>query len=278
MDEPELHVPPGHYYSPIPARRDIARASACRDAPPRTLPGIDLRDDAQCALLAELAPLYRGLPFEEQPGVHRFGYDNTWFTDADAVFLALILRWSQPRRVIEVGCGYSSAVILDAQDLWLEGTAELTFIDPDPERLHRLARAGDLDGRLITSAAQDIPQDVFATLSEGDILAVDSSHVLKAGSDVHYLVTEILPRLKPGVLVHVHDVFYPFEYPDTWLNAGVAFTEAYALRLLLQESTAWRIELFTDYVLAFHSEIVERDFPRAARRRFPTGGLWLRRT
>ncbi len=278
MDEPDLHVPPGHYYSPIPAPADIKRASLRRDDLPRALPGIDLRDDAQRALLAELAPLYAGLPFEDQPGGNRFGYDNTWFTDADAVFLALMVRWSRPRRIIEVGCGYSSALILDAQDLWLDGTCELMFIDPHPARLQSLAREGDLTGRLVVSSVQELPVDTFAALSHGDILAIDSSHVLKAGSDVHYLLGEVLPGLQPGVLVHVHDIFYPFEYPDAWLTAGVAFTEAYALRLLLQDSDAFRIELFTDYVIHFHREIVERDFPQAARRRFPTGGLWLRRT
>ena len=278
MDESDLHVPPGHYYSPIPAPEDIERARVRRDELPRTLPGIDLRDDAQRALLAELAPLYAELPFEEEPGRYRFGYDNTWFTDADAVFLALMVRWSRPQRVIEVGCGYSSALILDAQDLWLEGSAELMFIDPHPARLQSLAREGDLTGQLVAGSVHEVPLDAFGALSRGDILAIDSSHVLKAGSDVHYLLSEVFPALQPGVLVHVHDIFYPFEYPGEWLHAGVAFTEAYALRLLLQDSDAFRIELFTDYVLHFHREIVERDFPQAAHPRFPSGGLWLRRT
>lgn len=277
----DRHVPSGHPYSPIPSPDDVVRARARADAtralPGIALPGIDLRTGEQLALLRQLAAHYGDLPFSDEPGSYRFGYANTWFSHADAVLMALMVMHARPNRIIEVGCGHSSALLLDINDLFFDGTLDLTFIDPDAERVGDVVRSGDLAGRLLECVVQDVPVSTFELLRVNDILAIDSSHVLKAGSDVQYLLDEVLPALVPGVLIHVHDVFYPFEYPQRWLDAGVAFTEAYAIRLLLQHSTAYRIELFTDYLLTHHAEAVARACPRAVARPFETGGIWLRR-
>ena len=276
-DPRTLHVPPGHPYSPIPSSDDVARAVRRTEASGRTLPGIDLREAEQVELLARLAPLYPDLPPWDGSGPHRFRHDNTWFTCSDAIGYALLLRHLRPRRVIEVGAGYSSALALDVDELFLDGRTRFLFVDPDPERVRGLARPTDLDGRLLVSAVQDVPIARFEELEAGDILFVDSSHVVKAGSDVQHLVDEVYPRLAPGVHVHVHDVFYPFEYPASWLDTGCAVNEAYVMRALLQSTTAWEIVLFNTYLERFHRDWFAAHMPLVLAGRFLTGGIWLRK-
>jgi predicted O-methyltransferase YrrM len=278
MPDLPVHVPPGHAYSPLPSRADIERARRRADVVPRTLPGIELRDAQQRQLLAELAHWYGDLPFGVEPGPHRFRYGNSWFTYADAVLMALMLRRSRPTRIIELGCGYSSALLLDVNDLFLGRGASVTFIEPDAARLREVLSAEDLDGRLIEAPVQDVDLELFDELAAGDVLAIDGSHVVKAGSDVQHVFDEVLPRLAPGVLVHMHDVFYPFEYPASWLEKGCALNEAYVLRAFLQSTTAYRIELFTDYLLTFHHDWLAEHLPLVTQRPFPTGGIWLSRT
>ena len=117
-DRRTLHVPPGHHYSPIPSLDDVERALTRAAAPPRTLPGIDLREAEQLELAQSLLPLYGDPPFQAAPGAHRYHYDNDYFTYSDAVWYALLLRWLRPQRVVEVGAGYSSALALDVVRQW----------------------------------------------------------------------------------------------------------------------------------------------------------------
>ena len=276
-DPRTLHVPPGHPYSPIPSREDVARAVRRAASAGPALPGIDLREAEQMALVRRLLPLYGDLPFEDAPGRGRYHYGNSWFAYSDAIGYALLLRHLRPRRVIEVGAGYSSALALDVDELFLGGDTRFTFIDPDPERLRGLVAPADLEGRLLASPVQDVPLERFEELESGDILFVDSSHVSKAGSDVQHLIDEVYPRLAPGVHVHVHDVFYPFEYPASWLATGCAVNEAYAMRALLQSTTAYEIVLFNSYLERFHRDWFVEHMPLVLAGRFATGGIWLRR-
>ncbi len=276
-DRRVLHVPPGHPYSPIPSGEDVERALRRATTAGHTLPGIDLREAEQLDLLQRLLPLYGDLPFEDAPGGHRYHYANSWFTYSDAIGYALLLRHLRPRRVIEVGAGYSSALALDVDALFLGGRTRLLFIDPDPARLRGLVPASELEGRLVASSVQDVPLARFEELEAGDILFVDSSHVLKAGSDVQHLIDEVYPRLAPGVHVHVHDVFYPFEYPASWLATGCAVNEAYAVRALLQSTTAWEIVLFNTFLERFHRDWFAENMPLVLAARYPTGGIWLRK-
>jgi hypothetical protein len=277
VDPNALHVPPGHPYSPIPSAQDVARALSWAAAASRTLPGIDLREEEQLEFLRRLLPLYDDLPFEATPGRHRYHYDNLYFTYSDAIGYALMLRHLRPRQVIEVGAGFSSALALDVDELFLGGRTRFLFVDPDPERLRELVAPADLEGRLVESPVQDVPLERFEELGPGDVLFIDSSHVLKAGSDVQHLLDEVLPRLAPGVHVHFHDVFYPFEYPASWLATGCAVNEAYAVRALLQSSTGFEIVLFNTFLERFHGEWFSEHMPLVFAAKYPTGGIWLRR-
>lgn len=205
--------------------------------------GIDVDPSEQLTRLEKIGPLAR-----EESTNPRYNPDNIMFMPADAAVYRAMLRDAQPNLVIEVGVGYSSAAALDAVDADGLGT-RFEFIDPDPVRLDAMTRPQDADRiKVHRSLVQDVDLAVFDALGEGDILFIDSTHVSKAGSDVNHLLFRVLPRLRPGVLIHVHDVFWPFEYPRDWFDQGVSWNEAYLLRAFLSFNSAFRVELFTSLV------------------------------
>jgi hypothetical protein len=272
-----LWRPPGHFYSPLP---DVAqvRADAERVWPEggRTLPGLELRLDAQRALLRELAALAADAQLAAAPGAtNRYGTDNAFFGGGDAFVYHALLRKLRPRRVIEVGAGWSSALLLDTVERHLDGATRCTFVEPFPQTLHALLRAGDLERvRVLPQRVQDVPLPVFDELEANDVLFVDSSHVCKTGSDVHWLLFEVLPRLRKGVWVHFHDVGACFEYPPDWVYAGRAWNEVYALRALLTGSRDWVVELHApSLAVAGVPELTAVPVLAA----HPGGSLWLRR-
>jgi len=267
---------PGHFYSPIPNLDDVRAREAEIFAPhPRTLPGIDLNEEGQLALVRELAAFYADLPFpREKSDATRYWYDNWAYSYGDAILLYSMLRRLRPRRVIEIGSGFSSAVMLDTRERFLDPGAELTFIDPDPSTLNALVRPGD-KVEIIAAPVQSVPLSRFEALEANDILFVDSTHVSKTGSDVNRIVFEILPRLRAGVHIHFHDVFYPFEYPKEWVFEGRAWNEDYLLRAFLQFNTAFEIVLFGTYLIEFHRHFFEKAMPMCLEN--PGGSLWIRK-
>lgn len=273
------HIPEGHPYSTVPSAADIDRAlahAAQADPAAEWLGAVPLRTAYQFALLGRLAAHAEAVPGPR--GFRRFTMENTWFTGADALLFAFMLREFRPPRVVEVGCGFSTALALDIDEEHLSGRTAFTFIEPDATRLKQLVGQDEWDGRLVERRVQDAPRHVFTDLRAGDFLLIDGSHVLKAGSDVQYLFGEVLPVLAPGVLVHIHDVFWPFEYPRAWLTHGFHPNEAYALRLLLTEPALLRIELFIDQLRRVQGPWLDRHLPEIMEQPFPTGGIWLSRT
>jgi predicted O-methyltransferase YrrM len=187
-----------------------------------------------------------------------------------------MLRLFRPRRVVEVGCGFSSALMLDVNERFLEGRMQLTFIEPHPERLESLLAAGD-DARirLIRERVQDAPVDAFSELETGDILFIDSSHVSKVGSDVNFLFFEVLPRLPVGVLVHVHDIFWPFEYPADWIAGGQSWSETYLLRAFLSFNEAFEVVFWVPFAARQWPELIGERMPGYM---INTGAaMWVRR-
>ena len=130
-------------------------------------------------------------------------------------------------------------------------------------------------GRLEPEKRRVRCRSVLDSLDENDFLFVDSSHVLKVGSDVGYIIFQILPRLKKGVIVHFHDVPWPFEYPKEWLGRGIIWNEAYFLRSFLQYNRAFPILYFNAYIHQFHREVLGQMMPLCLRN--PGGGLWLKK-
>ena len=274
-----LFVAPGHYCSPIPGLEDVQRHKRLRPlVPDRYLPGIALNEEQQVALLQRLQPFYDEQPFSEEPRPdRRYYFANGFYSYSHAIFLYGMIRYLQPKRLVEIGSGFSSCVALDTNELFFDNSIALTFIEPYPERLLSLVRAGDLQrAALIQRELQEVDLDLFTTLEANDILFVDSSHVAKVGSDVNRLFLELLPVLQPGVYVHVHDVFCPFEYPDAWLEENRAWNEAYLLRAFLEFNAAFEVVLFNTFLELFHREYFACHMPLCLRN--PGGSIWLRRT
>jgi predicted O-methyltransferase YrrM len=267
----------GHFYSPIPSLKEL-RADRQRvfGELPREIPGVDLREPQQLELLCIMQGFYAQQPFnDERSDGMQYSFQNDQFCHCDAIMLYGMLRHSRPRRLIEVGSGHSSAAIADTSRLFLNNSVECTFIDPNPQRL-KAVLAPSTPATILEKRVQDVPLDLFASLEAGDILFIDSAHVAKTGSDVNHIFFRILPILKPGVRVHLHDVVYPFEYPEEWVFDGKAWNEAYILRAFLQYNSKFELELFPSYLIQFHREYFQREMPLCLQN---TGGsIWIRRT
>ena len=274
----ETLFPAGHFYSPIADTAEVRRRQARFFDRTRDPVGIDLNGAGQISMLHRLARHYGRLPFapEKRDGI-RYRYENPAFSYGDAIVLACLLLELRPKRVIEVGSGFSSCVTLDVNELFLDNTLDVTFVEPYPDLLLSLMKAGDA-GRcsVIHSPVQDIDLSIVDALEDGDILFIDSTHVSKCGSDVNFELFEILPRLRKGVYIHFHDVFFPFEYPEEWvLGENRSWNELYILRAFLTNNPAYDIVYFNHYMYLRHRELVEQALPLAARN--CGGGLWLRK-
>lgn len=271
--------PAGHFYSTIP---DLAEVRSDRDRifGKRALLDVDLNVDGQIENLKRISRHWPSMPFsDEKDESRRYHYNNTSFAFGDACFYWGMLSELRPSRIIEIGSGYTSALALDAIES-LELDTVCTFIDPYPALLNRVASPIAGRHQVIVSRIQDVDPEIIRTLGRNDVLFIDSSHVVKVGSDVHFELTELLPRLAPGAVVHFHDTFYPFEYPESWVaESNIFWNELYFLHAFLMNNSDFEIILFNDFLGKNHLSVVET-VPAKVLARIklnPGGGLWLRR-
>jgi predicted O-methyltransferase YrrM len=264
---------PGHYTSPLLDLRKIDEAEQFDGE--QLWQSIELRSEAQQSYYEALLSGSTDLKFPAQRTPGRAYYsDNDWFSASDAFTLSAIMQKEKPARIIEVGSGFSSAAMLDTRRLAGLST-HLTFIEPAPERLFTLIKSeNEPRVTVIRNIVQNVALDVFDQLEAGDILFIDSSHVVKVGSDVPWLLLVILPRLRKGVIVHVHDIFYPESYPRDFLAEGRCWSESQMLRAFLVGNSRFEVMAFNAYA--------QHKFPQLFKGRMPafldTQGqsIWLR--
>jgi hypothetical protein len=272
--------PPGHFYSPVVDIDDIHAISESRDRLLAPLPaGIDIDAGRILEMMRRLASYHSHFPFpRNKTEPFRFYFGNAFFGVHDASILFSILLAFRPRRVIEVGCGYSSCLLLDTNEMFFDNKIDLTMVDPSLEELRPLfGPKGTGAARLFPNRLQDVPPGIFEELERNDILFIDSSHVAKTGSDVNYYLFRILPFLKPGVLVHVHDVLYPFEYPEAWVREEKrSWNEAYILHAFLQYNSSFGILYWANFVYHRFQDELRALMPACMENE--GGSLWLRRT
>ena len=173
----------------------------------------------------------------------RYYSANHYFTKGCAQILQCMMCTVRPNRIIEVGSGFSTAVMLDVNEHCFSNTIHISSIEPHSDRLRGLLHPTD-QLCIYEKRVEDMPLDYFECLDENDILFIDSSHISKINSDVNYIFFEILPRLKKGVYIHFHDIFYPFIYPKSWIYEGRAYNEMYMLRTFLMNNERYKIQLF----------------------------------
>jgi hypothetical protein len=262
-----FHVTPVHFYQPIPDTQFLPETLWSQ---PSELAGIKMNDAMQLDLLQNHFTKFReectNFPAEPPPGQRRP------FRGVDALVGYCMVRHFQPRLIIEVGSGFSSLAL--GQATAKNKNSALICIDPFPSDFLRKGFSGLRSW--IEEKIQDIDLEFFSQLESGDILFVDSSHTVKIGGDVNYLFLEVLPRLKPGVIVHVHDIFLPFEYRRDWVLDELRFwNEQYLLQAFLTFNSEFEVLLANSYLNHYHQEDLKAAFPGLSS--WAGGSFWMRR-
>lgn len=275
-----LRFQPGYHGSTIPSGRFLAEHRERLFNPSLGGDGIDLNRQAQEGLLRELVRYFPDFDPPEHPVPDRlYHYNNSMYGFSDAFVLYAMLRRFAPARVVELGSGYSSGLMLDTSRSHLPDT-EFVFVDPYSDTIRDvLAKCPSGNYELVRTPAQDLDPDLFRGLGANDILFIDTSHSVKIGSDLNAIFFEILPSLAPGVIIHIHDIYYPWEYPEEFVLAGRTYNELYFVRAFLQYNSAFEILYNSAQMEYEHPDVFRDEMPGYHK---PTGhprsqSLWLRK-
>ena len=268
-----FHVTPVHFYQPIPDTRSLPDALWNT---PSELVGIDMNDSFQLDLLRKHFPKFRDEyePSSTTPTGEptHFYAEKGPFRGVDAIVAHCMVRYYQPRLIIEIGAGVSSLVLGKAA--MKNNNRGVVCIEPFPQEF--LKRGFPGLHSLIEKRVQDVDLDFFSQLGSGDILFIDSSHTVKIGGDVNYLFLEVLPRLNPGVIVHVHDIFFPFDYRRDWVMDEFRFwTEQYLLQAFLSFNSQFEVLMANRYLSYNYRKDLKAAFPSLPA--LGGGSFWMRR-
>ncbi|GLB24132.1 hypothetical protein LXJ15735_03730 [Lacrimispora xylanolytica] len=272
--------PYGHFYSLYHNLEEIQFHANLLFSKEKEIKDIDLNEEAQIGILYTMSLLYDSIPKWEDINdctttySLRYKFNNPNLSPGDAVGLHCMLRILKPKKVIEIGSGYTSAVMLFTNEHYLSNKVNFKFIEPYPDLLNSLLKPSD-EIDLLPTPLQNVSFDIFENLEEGDVLFIDSIHVSKVGSDVNYLFFEIFPRLKKGVYIHLHDIFYPFEYPKEWIFSGKVWNELYLLRAFLQNNYNYKILFFQNIMEKRHKDKFMEKWPLNAP--IHGGSIWLQK-
>lgn len=278
---------PGHFYSPLPSKEEVQHYLASRHYQQQCARVDAMLDYGAMGALWERIKA-GALTFPRDPdSAFRYHAKNSQFLFFDATIGSALVAHLNPKRIIEIGCGFSSAMMFDTLERMDNARIErFVCIDPDMSRLDELRPPEYVERRV--ERVQDTDPAVFETLEPGDIFFIDSSHVLKTGSDVHYEYLHILPHLPSGVIVHIHDIFYPLEYPAHWLiGHGRAWNECYTVDMMLSHGANWEVMFFNHAVIEQQPGIIRSDpdligcFDAMSmpywHHRVKAGSIWLRK-
>ena len=275
-----IHVTPNHFYSPIPDTRTLPKS--LWEANTSSLPGIDFHAERQRSLVTTFRSQYLtefGVLYGRSKSEPMFDISNAVFGPVDAELLYSFVRSTRPKRIIEVGSGQSSVVIslaLHANGVEdPEYSCDFIVIDPFPSpslgTLQNVSTIHELP-------VETLPIELFLKLHSGDILFIDSSHVLRTGNDVHFEYLHVIPALAPGVLIHIHDIFLPAEYPREWIVGRKRFwSEQYLLQAFLSYNSSFETVIAANFLHQFHYGLLDDAFPSYGRLDPGPGSYWLRR-
>lgn len=275
-----LHVTRNHFYDAIPDTRKLPEELWTRRSPLR---GIDMREERQLELLESWARRLKGeyerFPRKPTSVPHEYYVQNGVFGSVDGEVLYCAIRHFRPRRIVEVGSGnstYLAAQALAANQTEAGGPAA-TLVSIDPHANPVVARGFPGLTRLEARPVQEVPLAEFTRLERDDLLLIDSSHVAKVGSDVNYVYLEILPALADGVVVHVHDVFLPAEYPQEWIRSRRRFwNEQYLLQAFVAFNDRFEVIWAGSYMHLEHPERLRAAFESYEPGQTHPGSFYLR--
>ncbi len=272
-EERGVHVTPVHFYEPIPELRTLNEKLWSQ---PQRLSGIEMNPAMQSYFLRDVFPVFRKeyeqIPIANPEQNNSFYLANGRFEGLDPLLAYCLVRHFRPSQIVEVGSGYSTLIL--AQAARVNGETELHCIEPFPVDFLTTGVPGLTS--LLVSKVEEVDPSFFSRLTTGDVLFIDTSHVVRIGGDVNYLFLEVLPRLNPGVIVHVHDIFFPYEYPQDWVMERRRFwTEQYLLQAFLAFNSEFEVLVSSGYLKATYPEEVAEVFPAAAP--WTGGSFWMKR-
>ena len=276
-----FHITINHFYEPIPDTRTLKDDLWEKQS---ELVGIGMNEKSQIDLLSlfssKFKKEYENFPRNETSILYQYYVDNRGFESVDGEILYCMIRHFKPKRFIEIGSGnstyLSAQAILKNKEEDNAYECELVAIEPYPNDILKAGFPGL--SKLVSKKVQDIPLSEFRKLRENDILFIDSSHVLKIGSDVQFEYLEILPRLHTGVVVHLHDIFLPAEYPKEWvLEKYIFWTEQYLLQAFLTFNDSFKVLWAGSYMHLKHPDKLEASFSSYKREERWPGSFWIRK-
>jgi predicted O-methyltransferase YrrM len=229
--------------------------------------GVDLRLENQLEFLEHIASRYKdefSYPDAAATPAYEYHGNNGLYESVDAESLYCMVRHYKPKRIIEIGGGFSTRVTSRAirENVRRDrANCELITIEPMPDKVLKAGIPGL--STLIEKPVQQVHLDLFESLGSGDILFIDSSHVVSIGNDVIYEYLEILPRLQKGVIVHVHDIFLPSDYPRASVMEAFCFwSEQYLLQAFLTFNSSFEVLWASSAMQLFHPDALEESFPK----------------
>lgn len=262
-----------HYYEPFPYVEDLSRPLDEE----RNLPGINWNVAGQLEFLQELRYAAE-IPDLKAPAARQleFRLDNGSFESGDAEYLYQLIRAKKPRRIIEIGSGHSTLIAQRAVGRNREEISgyECDHLCVEPFEAPWLEKTGVT---VVRKRVETVDLGLFAQLQADDLLFIDSSHVIRPQGDVVTEYLQILPSLKPGVLVHVHDIFSPRDYPPEWvIDRMWLWNEQYLLEAFLTNNDSWKIVGALNLLHHAHFEELRRVCPYLTRDREP-GSFYIQR-
>jgi peptidoglycan/LPS O-acetylase OafA/YrhL/predicted O-methyltransferase YrrM len=278
IEGPSLLFPLGHFYSPMYDTQTVAaRHASIWPATPRPILDLDWHAEKQLDLCNRVFAAQEPLALRSEPSEDPTEYwsGNDQYPPLDAWVLAAMLRYLRPARMIEIGSGFSSLVTARVNREEFAHSMHFTCVEPYPRDF--LTAGVDGISELREELIQDSPLDLFTELTDNDILFIDTSHTVKTGGDVTWIFHEIIPRLKVGVVVHVHDIFLPREYPEAWVLEGRGWNETYLVRSFLGYNGSFEVLWGTQYMLENHTAALAHTFPLGESASRGGGSLWFRR-
>jgi hypothetical protein len=248
LEDLGYRLEPCDFYSPINSLRFLEQNEDLWSIPSVPL-DIDWRIDHQMAVANEVSQYVLELADIPETAEYSSGtycWGNPFWNHADALVQYGLLRSRRPQRLIEIGCGFSSLLANRAIAKNREEDASynphVILVEPNPRR--ELLNALPSDWKLVESTLQRCPLEEFDALAAGDILFYDGSHCVKTGSDVNWFFFRVLPRIRGGVLIHVHDAFFPRVYPREWLlERKQSWNEQYLLQAFLMNNSDYAVEI-----------------------------------
>lgn len=272
----------GHFYSAVVDPKDLVGKKQQLWPKDPHISGVDFNEAYHLKVLKEYFPKY----IDEYKFVEKYSQtksdteyyiQNSQYSWLDSRLLFVLLNQWQPKRIIEVGSGFSSLLTAHVNAQCLNNKMNFKCIEPFPRKFLRK----DIPGlkQVIVEKVEDLPLTTFQELDAGDVLFVDSSHVAKTGSDVNYLLFEVLPILSKGVKIHFHDIFLPHEYPQDWvLEENRSWNEQYLLRALLMHSNTFKVLFGSSYAHHKYPELVTTALNLPDGTGFSGSSIWLEKT